>query len=417
MIKSHGESAAAVALLPDTVENALAVRKVLRERGENRAALLSKNGFKLMIREELGGRFEWLLPLSVAAALAMLFAVFRHPGDVVLAMVPVAVAFSGVALVMYLTHFRATPAAAFALVLLTGLSVDYGIYAVSQLRRPGELDTRDPILLSAATTVAGAGALLTSRHPALFGTGVVLAPGIALACLSGVYLVPMLKKTPSPKKAVLLLLSAATLLFCGSGCGMVLWKDYPAKDEALRRMRLPYPETAFKVRSNVAASFRGRMLRFVLAAKIDPRSDEVTLAGVDPASGALLFKCDGRPESRPVLGPALAADAPPQLVEFLKVLPEDLRNIFVWKTAIPRTVGEDRDYIVVFFNDESGSYWKLYHDGKRMKRGCITWLFPHWEAEYDETGREVLYRRFDGSMKSKKYALFLMIDEIKQVKK
>ena len=217
-------------------------------------------------------------------------------------------------------------------------------------------------------------------------------------------------------KAAFLLLAAA-LLVGGTGCGMVLWKDYPAKDEALRRMRLPYPETKFKVRAHVAASFRGQWFRFVLAAKIDPESGEVTLAGVDPASGALLFKCDGRPESRPVLGPALAADAPPQLVEFLKVLPEDLRNIFVWKTAIPRTVGEDRDYIVVFFNDESGSYWKLYHDGKRMKRGCITWLFPHWEAEYDETGREVLYRRFDGSMKSKKYALFLMIDEIKQVKK
>lgn len=416
MIKSHGESAAAVALLPDKPENASAVRKVLKERGETQAALLSKTGFKLLIREELGGRFKWLLPLSVAAALAMLFAVFRQIGDVLLAMVPVAVAFSGVALLMYATNYRATPAAAFALVLLTGLSVDYGIYAVSQLRRPGELDTRDPILLSAATTVAGAGALLASRHPALFGTAVVLTPGIALACLSGVYLVPMLGRCAPPKKTVLLLLAAALMLL-GAGCGMVLWRNYPAQDEALRRMRLPYPKTEFKVRSRVAASFRGRMLRFVLAAKIDPESGGVTLAGVDPGSGALLFKHDGRPESRPVLGPVLAADAPPQLLEFLKALPEDLRNIFVPKDGPPRTVGEDRDYIVVFFNDPSGSYWKLYHDGKRVKRGCIPWLFPDWEAEYDETGREVIYRRFEGSMKQRKYALFLQIDEIRQVKK
>lgn len=416
MIKSHGESAAAVALLPDTLENASAVRTVLRERGEDRAALLSKNGFKLLVREELGGRFEWLLPLSVLAALAMLFAVFRKVGDVLLAMVPVAVGFSGVALVMYLTRFRATPAAAFALVLLTGLAVDYGIYAVSQLRHPGELDTRDPILLSAATTVAGAGALLTSRHPALFGTGVVLAPGIALACLAGVFLVPMLKTTKLPKKSVPLLLSAATLLLCGAGCGMMLWRDYPAKDETLRRMRLPYPETAFKVQALTTASFGGgRTFRFVLAAKIAPPSGEVTLAGVDPGSGVLLFKHDGRPESRPFISPVLAADAPPQLVEFLEGLPENLRNIFISKDGLPRTVGEDDDYIMVFCDGDT--YWKLYHDGKRMKRGCIHWIFPDWEAEYDKDGREVIYRRFDGSMKRRKYALFLKIDEMKQVKK
>ena len=66
---------------------------------------------------------------------------------------------------------------------------------------------------------------------------------------------------------------------------------------------------------------------------------------------------------------------------------------------------------------DGDTYWKLYHDGKRMKRGCIHWIFPDWEAEYDKDGREVIYRRFDGSMKRRKYALFLKIDEMKQVKK
>ena len=423
MIKSHGESAAAVSLLPDTPENTEIVRRILSEQNEEKAALLSKTGFKQLITEELGGRFRWLLPLSVLAALGMLFAVFRKPYDVLLAMVPVAVAFSGVTLLIHVTNFRATPAAAFALVLLTGLAVDYGIYAVSQLRRPEELETGDPILLSAATTVAGAGALLVSRHPALFGTGVVLAPGIMLACLSGIYLVPMLKKPVLPKRAFLALLSAI-LLVCGSGCATATpWGKYPAKEETLRRMRLPYPETAFKVRARVAATFRGQWFRFVLAAKIDPKSGEVTLAGVDPASGALLFKCDGRSESRPVLGPVLAENAPPQLLEFLKALPEDLRNIFTTKAdAIPKDDApsivledEDDDYIRVCFNDPYGSYWDLYRDGKRTERGCISGLFADWNAEYEENGRKVIYRRF-GSFKCRKYALSLQIDEI-QVKK
>ena len=414
MIKTHGESAAAVALLPDTPENTSIVRGTLHEHNETKAALLSKTGFKQLISEELGGRFRWLLPLSVLAALGMLFAVFRKVGNVLLAMVPVAVAFSGVTLLMYVTNYRATPAAAFALVLLTGLSVDYGIYAVSQLRRPGELETSDPILLSAATTVAGAGALLTSRHPALFGTGVVLAPGIMLACLSGIYLVPMLKGCRPPKKAALLILAAAALLLCGSGCTTATpWKNYPAKDEALRRMRLPYPETAFKVQTLTTASFPGdRTFRFILAANIDPQSGDVKLAGVDPGSGALLFKYDGGPGA-PWLGAPLAADAPLQLVEFLKALPEDLRNVFVPKDGLPRTVGEHDDHIAVFC--EGDGYWRLYRDGKRTEHGRMSGLCTDWNAEYGETGREVVYRRFDGIRR--KYALFLKINEIRQVKK
>jgi len=409
MLKSHGESAAAVALMPDDPESVRIVRRELGTHGDGKTALLSKTGFKQLIGDELGGRFKRLLPLSVLAALAMLFAVFRRPGDVLLAMVPVTVAFSGVTLLMYVTGFRATPAAAFALVLLTGLSVDYGIYAVSQLRRPDELDTCDPILLSAATTVAGAGALLASRHPALFGTGVVLAPGIALACASGIFLVPMLKRR-SLRKAASLLVLGAVLTIGGSGCVRATpWAEYPHAETALRRMR-PYPENVLQVLALTAVTFPGGEFRFMLAAELDERSGKVQSAGVDPGSGALLFKCGGDPKAFPQLGPPLADDAPPQLVDFLRALPEDLRRIFFLKNDIPLAVTEKNEYITVDSSD--GTKWKLYGDGT-AERSVGNFPFRKWRTVYRRGGDEIEYSRFDGG----DYTLKIKVKQCRQVKK
>ena len=409
MIKSHGESAAAVALMPDDPETVRIVRRELRIHGDGKTALLSKTSFKQLIGDELGGRFRWMLPLSVLAALAMLFAVFRRPGDVLLAMVPVTVAFSGVTLLMYVTGFRVTPAAAFALVLLTGLSVDYGIYAVSRLRRPGELDTDDPILLSAATTVAGAGALLASRHPALFGTGVVLAPGIALACASGIFLVPMLKK-PSLRKIVSVLVLGAVLAIGGSGCVRATpWEEYSRTETVLRRMH-PYPESGIRVLALTTVTFSGDEFRFMLAAELDERSGKVRSAGVDPGSGVLLFKYDGDPNAAPQLGAPLADDAPQQLIGFLKALPEDLRRIFLLKNDIPLAVTEKNEYITV--DSSEGAKWKLYDDGT-AERNIGDFPFRKWRTVYRRSGDEIEYSRFDGG----NYTLKIKVKQCRQVKK
>ncbi len=387
MIKSHGKSAAAVALLRDTPENVRAVRQVLKARNDEHAALLSKGGFRALLREESGGRFLWLLALSVAAALLLVYMVFRNFADMLLAMVPVLLAWSAVALLVRLTGFRATPAAAFAAVLLTGLAVDYGIYAVCQLRRPDELDTHDPILLSAATTIAGAAALLASRHPALFGTGAVLAPGIFVACLSGVYIVPRLGKVSLGK--VPTALWAIMLLFLAGCAHTVPWQEFPEREAQERRMQL-YPGSAFRLQATTTAEFRGRQFRFVLAAEIDPETDKVKLAGVDPGSGALLFRSDEAAGGAPRPGPALAADPPEALLKFISGLPDDLRRIFTAKNAPPLAAEEKTEYIAVYSN--APVEWRLRRDGSAEKRGGGIFAGT-WRAEYRDTGRHVVYRR------------------------
>lgn len=387
MIKTHGVRAAAVALLPDTPENVRTVRAVLEKRGEAHSALLSRGGFRALIRETAADRFRHLLFLSVGSAFLLMVLMLRKPGDVFLAMTPVVMAWAAVIFAAYLTGFRATPAAAFAAVLLTGLAADYGIYAVCQLRRPEELETRDPILLSAATTVAGAGALLASRHPVLFGTGAVLTPGILAACLAGVFLVPRLAR-PGGKKA-LSLLGAAVLLFLAGCAHTAPWETYPRREELSIRMGL-YPDAPFRLQALTEVSFSGKRFRFVLAAGIDPGTGNVLLAGVDPGSGALLFQGGGKPGEAPRPGTVLAENAPEGLLKFLAAFPDDLRQIFISKDARPLAAEEKTEYIVV--HSEKDVRWLLGTGGTVEKRGG-GFFSGAWRAEYRDGGRRVLYGR------------------------
>ena len=389
MIKSHGKRPAAMAFLEDTPENLRQVRQVLAERRETEAALLSRGSFRALIREELGGRFLPILISSILAALLIVFLVFRNVSDVCRALVPVLFAWAVAAGVAWLTGFRATPSAAFAAVLLTGLAVDYGIYAVCQFRHPESFDTMDSLLLSAATTIAGAGSLLFSRHPVLFGTGAVLTPGILAACLSGVYLVPRLGKMTVPKS--LAAVFPAGILLLGTGCAnTVPWQEYPGREELTLRMNL-YPAAAFRLQAVTTAAFSGQTFRFLLAAEIDPEKDLVKLAGIDPGSGALLFKSSGDPREAPRFTPLFAERLPAAMRAFPAALAEDLRRIFMVKKLSPLDVEKKGEYI--FIRSQENVFWKLEKNGAALERRAGSFFSCRWSADYREKGRRIAYRR------------------------
>ena len=384
MIRSDAGVGTARGLLLDTPENVRLVRDTLRRSGKGRAALLSREGFRLLVREELGGRFAFLLPFSILAVVTLMFLVFRRIGDVLLALSPVACSLAGVLLLAFFTGFRLTPAAAFAMVLLTGLAADYGIYAVAQLRRPAELDTAAPIVLSAATTAAGAGALLFSHHPALFGTGAVLAPGIALACWCGVWLVPRLGRA-APRGTAVLLAGCAVLLT--AGCAQTVPRQDLPDAEAVRAEMRFYPEKPFKLQAAAVVSDGESERRFLLAVSVDPERGAVTLAAVDPGSGALLFRC-GAGLSAPVFGPAFGDAAPVPLRRLAERLPEDLARILVLKSDIPLAVKGNAEYITSC----SGRRVVWRRDGEEAwTRTGGTW-FGRWSCVCREAGRRADYR-------------------------
>ena len=389
MVKKNGAKASAIAMLPDTENNARAARKILKDLNESHCALLSKEGFKQMVREDLGGRFLWILPLSILSALLLAYAVFRNIGDVLLAMVPVFIAFSGLFILGDVTRFKATPAAAFALILLTGLAIDYGIYAVSQLRHPDQISIRGSIFLSAATTVAGAGALVFSKHPALFGTGVVLSIGISLACLSGLCLVPMLKKSKTSS-----VLPAVFLLFLLTGCASgIRFEDFPEAENLRQRMKL-YPENRFKIQANARLEAGDRNFTFILTADLDPASGRLKAAGISGA-GTLIFMLDN---DKIRLGTGI----PEQTRKYLEALRRDLTAIFLSVRSKPLYVEDGGSYIAV--KDEDGCRWKLYPD--RVIRERTSYPVRSWTCEYQSGGREINFRSRRG------YAIRLKIVRI-----
>ena len=153
-----------------------------------------------------------------------------------------------------------------------------------------------------------------------------------------------------------------------------------------------YPGTAFHLQAVAKASFPGRDFRFLLAAEIDPVKDTVKLAGIDPGSGALLFRSSGGPGEPPRFTPLFAERLPAAMRAFPAALSGDLRRIFMLKRALPLDVEEKEEYIVI--RSQENVTWKLGRGGKNLSERRAGGLFSGaWSADYREKGRRVVYRR------------------------
>ena len=105
----------------------------------------------------------------------------------------------------------------FGMIMLTGLVLDYGIFALHRTQSDVDAGTGDAMVLSALTTVLTCGALLASRHPVLFHTGFVLSFGILFTALTALFVVPsLLSLRCRVGKAALLLVLAASITGCMS---------------------------------------------------------------------------------------------------------------------------------------------------------------------------------------------------------
>ena len=80
-----------------------------------------------------------------------------------------------------------------AVIIITGLAIDYGIFAVSACDSNSSSFSKDAfaaLTLSVISTFIGASALLFANHPALFSIGLVVSSGVLVAYFSAVYISP-----------------------------------------------------------------------------------------------------------------------------------------------------------------------------------------------------------------------------------
>ena len=77
-------------------------------------------------------------------------------------------------------------------ILIIGLGVDYGVFMVHKTREGTGRATVMAVWVSALTTMAGFGALIFGRHPALFSIGLTVSVGIVFSIVTALFVVPAL---------------------------------------------------------------------------------------------------------------------------------------------------------------------------------------------------------------------------------
>ena len=107
-------------------------------------ALLTEDAFRTATAEELQPRIRRLTMLVLPTLLLMLLFVTRRPMELLLVLLPGVTAFCWCAGLAAAIGFRPNLVSLFSLVMLTGLVLDYGIFALHAVRSPG---TQTPLAL------------------------------------------------------------------------------------------------------------------------------------------------------------------------------------------------------------------------------------------------------------------------------
>jgi predicted exporter len=112
---------------------------------------------------------------------------------VLIAFIPVISGIAAIFPVFLLSHTPINAVACVAVIIITGLAIDYGIFSVSTCDNNNKHFSKDAfsaLTLSVISTFIGSAALLFTKHPALFSIGLVVSSGDVFAYLSAVYVSP-----------------------------------------------------------------------------------------------------------------------------------------------------------------------------------------------------------------------------------
>lgn len=140
---------------------------------------------------------KWMTPLSLFAILALLFFYFRRSFLTFVTLIPffTAVGLYFCSIPIFKSEFSFV--SVIGLLIVCGISVDYGVFATDVLRRREEEQggVWSGILLAAITTIATFVPLVFSRHPVLIQLGQTVSLGIVGAVLGAFWGIPYFMKT------------------------------------------------------------------------------------------------------------------------------------------------------------------------------------------------------------------------------
>lgn len=156
--------------------------------------LVSPSRFGDELGEAIRADFTRFILLAGGAVLLMVTLLLRRPGSVLLALLPVATGLTAMFGIMGWLGMSFNLFNIVATILVIGLSVDYGIFMVCRSSAEMEPETARAVLLAGLTTLAGFGALVLARHPALHSIGLTVLLGIGAAMPTALLVIPALRR-------------------------------------------------------------------------------------------------------------------------------------------------------------------------------------------------------------------------------
>jgi predicted exporter len=179
-----------LSLIAETPETLAATEMALA--GLEDVRLVAQGRFRQEVSAAIEKDFSRFILFAGLVVIGLLAILFRRPGKILAALVPVLtglVMMSGImgALGLSFNLFNIIAA-----ILVIGLGVDYGIFMVHRQDEGIDRATGQAVLVSGLTTLAGFGALVLARHPALHSIGITVLLGIGTAIPAALWVIPAL---------------------------------------------------------------------------------------------------------------------------------------------------------------------------------------------------------------------------------
>jgi predicted exporter len=179
-----------LSLVPDTAEVSGLYQSDLKNIQGVR--FVSQTRFGDHLSHLMGKDLFWMILGAVILNFALVYLLYRDITNALLAMVP---GLTGVFAMLGVLGWQGPPLNIFHLlsaILIVGLAVDYGIFIVCKLTGGYTHETEKAVLVSGLTTMAGFGALILARHPAMHSIGIAVMMGVGAAIPAALMVTPAL---------------------------------------------------------------------------------------------------------------------------------------------------------------------------------------------------------------------------------
>lgn len=154
--------------------------------------IVSRKAFSSLLSTSISSEILFLSVLVGVLVPLLACILLRNVWLVLFSLAPVISAIAAVFVGVTLLGLSINVPIIVALLVVIGLSIDYGIFMVYQCHFKTDTKTRLAVTVSTLTTLIGAGALLFAKHPVMFSIGLTLELGVGAGYIVSMVVIPSL---------------------------------------------------------------------------------------------------------------------------------------------------------------------------------------------------------------------------------